>query len=65
MIYFIIWILLFAATNITMVLLSIRIMDDLESELPIGERPSWRLWQLRRFPLDEIRRHRRMYPESS
>ena len=63
--YFVVWMLSMAAAGISMLLLRTRIVDDLETHLPLDERPSWRAWQLRRFPLYEIRRHRQMYPNSS
>lgn len=41
-----------------------QMLDEIEADLPIQQRPSWRLIHQWGLPLKEIRRHREMFPSS-
>ena len=58
------WLLIFLLTSAAMGLLNVQIVDDIERDIPIDARPSWRLLKVRRFPWEDLRLHRRMYPSS-
>ena len=46
-------------------MLTQQIIDEIERELPIDQRPSFRLFKLKRgLPLKELRIHSTMYPNS-
>jgi hypothetical protein len=53
---------IFIATAAASGLIALQISDDIERDLPLQERPSWRLFKLRRFPWKEVKRHSHMYP---
>jgi hypothetical protein len=53
----------FLVTSIASGLLAHLITDEIERQLPIDQRPSWRLLRARDHPLKEVRLHARMYPD--
>ena len=59
------WLLAFFAASISVGLIGRRIIDEVERDVPIQDRPSGWLWIIRRIPLAEVRQHRQMYPASS
>jgi hypothetical protein len=61
---FLLWLLVFIGSGVTAMMTMLQIADEIECNLPIDARPSWRTWQVRRFPLAELRLHRKMYPAS-
>ena len=58
-----IWVPLWLATACTSGFLAYSITDEIERDLPIDRRPSWRLLQIRRLPLREVRLHAKMFPD--
>jgi hypothetical protein len=58
---FALWLVSFVAGSVTLGLIGTQISDEIEAELPIEQRPSSRLWKVRRFPLAELQQHRRLY----
>jgi hypothetical protein len=61
-----VWVLLTLTAALAYMMLTQKIIDEIERNLPIEERPSWKLWRLKRgLPLKELRIHSQMYPNSS
>jgi hypothetical protein len=63
-VFLLLWLLVFICSGVTGMFIMLQITDDIECNLSINARPSWRTWQVRRFPLTELRLHRKMYPAS-
>jgi hypothetical protein len=42
--------------------LALQITDETEQDLPVEKRPSWRLWQLKRLPIQEVHVHAQKFP---
>jgi hypothetical protein len=42
----------------------VQIADEIEQDLPMEARPSWKMGRVRRFPSAELRSHRELYPAS-
>jgi len=57
-----IWIVVWLVTTQVSRSLALLIFDEIESHLPIGRRPSWRLWHIGRLPLAEVKLHAKMFP---
>ena len=57
-----VWGLAFIGSGLISGMLAHQIIDAIERDLPISERPSWKLWQVRRMALKEVRIHSQMYP---
>jgi hypothetical protein len=59
------WVLPTLTAALASAMLTQQIIDEIERNLPIEERPSWKLWRLKRgLPLKELRLHSQMYPNS-
>ena len=61
---FALWLVGFLCSSVALGLTATQLTDEIESGLPIEERPSWRLWKFRRFPWAELQQHRKLYPAS-
>lgn len=61
---FVAWLVVWLASALIQAALYLQIIDDVERDIPLDQRPSWRLLRVQRFPRNELRLHRQMYPDS-